>query len=934
VKGPSRATIQFCQAAADMGSMTNPIPHAVRAPEPAGSIPVAFSVLAAALVVFATFFGVYAWNAVKLEKMAELRNLTDMAARSSNLFLRRYAQVLPLLAEEVLAAGGPRNAADMRTLLVRYQKAQPDLARINMFAPDGRLIASSGTLDPTAAREISDPAFREAFAETLSTDGLVVGRPMYGVFAHAWIIPLRMRVLGPTNGEPIAVVSAVVLLDNQQALWRGIHLPAHGIIGLLHDDGYPVARLPVPPDPKEYYGAPGRSFLWQHLASDSFPESGEWRDLSAVDGMARVYTYQRVADYPITAFFAIPEAAFWATWRDRVQVPFALFALSLGGMIFAAIWTSSELAARERERDLAEAARRERESELKRQTALLAQTQHAAHIGGWEFDLISNHLYWTEETFRIHETSPEDFTPAVEQAIEFYAPESRGAIRAAIETGIRRGEPWDIELELITARGRRIWVRTTGCAEFGGNDMPVKLSGSFQDVTERRRADERIRRLAHYDELTGLPNRNLFGYHLSRALSHAERYNKRFSVLFIDLDRFKNINDSLGHDVGDAVLKIIGRRLTDAMRAADVVARLGGDEFVVIAEELSSNEGSADVARKLLAQIELPVPLQGQEFILTASIGIATFPADGRDMQTLIKRADIAMYRAKDLGKNTFEFYSPQMDSANVDRLSLESRLKRAMAEMDQFVLHYQPKVSVQDGRIVGVEALVRWLSPDRGLVPPAEFIPLAEETGLIGAIGEWVLRTAARQALAWRNAGLPVVRMAINISARQLYSDDLVDQVRNVLEETGIDPGTLELEITESVMMQNVPQMSERLGQLKALGLHIAIDDFGTGYSSLSYLKRLPIDSLKVDRSFVMDVPGDADDATITRAIIALAHSLRLEVVAEGVETEAQLSFLRDLHCDQIQGYIFSKPVPAAELEELLRRDARLFIPPVLNAA
>ncbi|MEO8037512.1 MAG: EAL domain-containing protein [Betaproteobacteria bacterium] len=615
-------------------------------------------------------------------------------------------------------------------------------------------------------------------------------------------------------------------------------------------------------------------------------------------------------------------------------MPFALFALALAGLIFAAIWINREQAAREHERDLAEAALHNRESELKRQTALLAQTQHAAHIGGWELDIASNHLYWTEETYRIHETTAEEFKPVVEQAIEFYAPQSRGPIRAAIETAARTGEPWDIELELITARGQRIWVRATGSAEFGAGDRPAKLSGSLQDVTERRRADERIRRLAHYDELTGLANRNLFNYHLSRTLSHAERYGRQFSVLFIDLDRFKNINDTLGHDVGDAVLRVIGRRLSETMRAADIVARLGGDEFVVIAEEVSPDEGTAEIARKLLARIEQPVPAQGQEFILTASVGISTFPTDGRDMQTLIKHADIAMYRAKDRGKNTFEFYSSHLNADNVERLSLESDLKRAMVEMDQFVLHYQPKVAVADGRIVGVEALVRWASPDRGLVPPYKFISLAEETGLIGAIGEWVLNTASHQALAWRNAGLPAVRMAMNISARQLHSDELVEQARRVLADTGLDPGTLELEITETAMMQNVEQMSARLTRLKALGLHIAIDDFGTGYSSLSNLRRLPIDSLKVDRSFVMDVPGDPDDATITRAIIALAHSLRLEVVAEGVETVAQLSFLRDLHCDQIQGYIFSKPVSAADLEDLLRRDSRLALPPVQSAA
>jgi diguanylate cyclase (GGDEF)-like protein len=920
-----------------MDSMMNPHAPSAGRPSgrPAGSIAFAFGFLAAALLVFALIYGVYAWSSVYTEKMTELRNLTDLAARSSNMFFRRYGQVLPLLAEDLQEASAAERPAAARLLLARYQKAQPELARINLFDANANLLASSGSADPAAVSGFrADPAFNEGFKDALRRDGLVIGRAMYGVFVQDWIIPLRLRVLEPGTGRIAFVVSAVVRLDNQQALWRGLSLPPQAAIGLVRNDGFPLSRLPLPASPTEFYATQGQSAVWQYMSQRGFPDAGEVDGVGGVDHLPRVTTFQRLADYPVAAYLTVPRAAFWTAWRERVQVPFALFALALAGLVFAAAWTSRQQAARERERDAAEAALRSGAAELKRQTALLAQTQHAAHIGGWELNLSNNQLYWTEETYRILELSPAEFKPTIEQAIEFYAPESRGAIRSAVETAARIGDPWDLELELVTARGRRIWVRTTGTAELGPNGIPVRLSGAFQDVTDRRRTDDRIRRLAHYDDLTGLANRNLFGYHLSRALSHADRYGKSFSLLFIDLDRFKIINDSLGHDVGDSVLKIIGRRLSDAVRAADLVARFGGDEFVVIAEEVGAPEDSAEIARKLLAKIEEPVFAQGQEFILTASIGIAIFPADGRDMQTLVKHADIAMYRAKERGKNTFEFYTSGNDGVNVERLSLESRLKRAVSDMGQFVLHYQPKISVADGRITGVEALVRWVSPDRGMVPPAEFIPLAEETGLIGAIGEWVLESACRQSLAWHADGLPPVRIAVNISARQLYADHFVTQVHKVLADTGADPGSIELEITESVMMQNVQQMAERLAEMKQLGLHIAIDDFGTGYSSLSYLKRLPIDSLKVDRSFVQDVPADADDATITRAVIALAHSLRLEVVAEGVETEAQLEFLRDLGCDHIQGYLFSKPLPAAEVEELLRRGARLILPTVRDAA
>jgi diguanylate cyclase (GGDEF)-like protein len=575
-------------------------------------------------------------------------------------------------------------------------------------------------------------------------------------------------------------------------------------------------------------------------------------------------------------------------------------------------------------RDHAEAVLLAREAELLRQTVLLQATQRAAGVGGWEIDVASGQLYWTAEMFRIHELSPDSYAPAFESALEFFAEEVRPAFREAVESSLQHGRQWDLELELVTATGRRIWTRATGAAQLASTGRVAKVLGSLQDISHRRAADERIRHMAHYDELTGLANRSLFALQLAHALARAERYGRRLAVLFVDLDRFKNINDTLGHDTGDEVLRVIGRRLLDSVRAADLVARLGGDEFVILIEELDAPERMAELARKLLRTIEQPIAVADHEFLLSASIGIATYPADGLDTQTLLKRADIAMYRAKEQGKNTFEFFSARPEVPAIDMLSLEARLRRAVMELRQFVLHYQPKVSAVDGRIIGVEALVRWATPER-LVPPGEFIALAEETGLIGTLGSWVLGSACAQAAAWRRLGMPPMRVAVNLSARQFYGAHLVEEVKEVLLVTGIDPQCLELEITESVMMKNIEHVAKLLAQLKDIGVSISVDDFGTGYSSLSYLKRLPIDSLKIDRSFVRDVPGNPDDAAIARAIVALAQSLRLKVVAEGVETQAQLEFLCALGCDEIQGFLFSRPVVAVEIEDLLRRNARL---------
>jgi diguanylate cyclase (GGDEF)-like protein len=435
----------------------------------------------------------------------------------------------------------------------------------------------------------------------------------------------------------------------------------------------------------------------------------------------------------------------------------------------------------------------------------------------------------------------------------------------------------------------------------------------------RRQAEERVHHLAHYDELTGLPNRSMFNQRLSHALAQARRHDKPLAILFIDLDRFKNINDTLGHEAGDGVLKEVAQRLLGCLREGDTVGRLGGDEFVVLIEELPEHMQVAAVARKILAAVVRPFLVGAQEFNITASIGISTYPEDSEDLPGLLKNADISMYRAKEQGKNNYQFYSALMNIHTVERLALESGLRRAL-ERKEFLLHYQPKVDIASGRITGIEALVRWRQRATELIPPAQFIALAEETGLIVPIGAWVLETACARNQSWRKQGLPPLRMAVNLSARQFAHENLLPDVARALDETGLDPAALEFEITESMVMRDPEGAVKLLSRLKDMGVYLSIDDFGTGYSSLSYLKRFPLDSVKIDGSFIRDIPGNADDAAITRAIIAMAHSLRLKVIAEGVETEEQLSFLREHGCDEMQGYHFSKPLPEDAFLRLLQ--------------
>ncbi len=435
----------------------------------------------------------------------------------------------------------------------------------------------------------------------------------------------------------------------------------------------------------------------------------------------------------------------------------------------------------------------------------------------------------------------------------------------------------------------------------------------------RKQAEERVLHLAHFDELTGLPNRNMFNQRLSHALARARRAGEPLAVLFIDLDRFKNINDTLGHEAGDRVLKDISRRLAGCLREADTISRLGGDEFVVLIEGASRPADVVEVAQKLLAEVARPVLLEAQEFHLTASIGISTCPGDSSDLQSLMKNADIAMYRAKEQGKNNFQFYSSQINVHTLERVALESDLRHAL-DRNELLLHYQPKIDIGSNRIVGMEALVRWQQPERGLIAPAQFIPLAEETGLIVPIGEWVLRSACLQNKVWQDLGLPRMRMAVNLSPRQFGHASLLKDVARLLQETGLEPSWLEFEITESMVMRDPEHAVTLLRGLKEMGIRLSIDDFGTGYSSLGYLKRFPLDSVKIDRSFIRDLPGDGDDAAITQAIIAMAHSLRLTVIAEGVETREQLNFLRSHGCDEMQGYYYSKPLPQDQLQRLLK--------------
>ena len=514
---------------------------------------------------------------------------------------------------------------------------------------------------------------------------------------------------------------------------------------------------------------------------------------------------------------------------------------------------------------------------------------------------------------------------ATANQINFYPCENDDTAIARIKRALETGKPQVYE-HVLDGLGIHLETR------FVARDKHTVLA-IVRDITERKNAEAEIYNLAYYDELTELPNRELFSQSLERTIKRAKQADEKFAVLFVDLDRFKRINDTLGHSIGDQLLKDVANRLAKCVRSTDSVAhvrreggetirlaRLGGDEFVVKLYGIDDEETVATIARRIIHELTPPFNCGGHQFVVTPSIGIALYPQDGKTSEQLLMNADSAMYSAKNLGRNNFKFYSETMRTKSLHRLDLEN-LIRAAIEKSEFSLHFQPKVDAQSCRLVGAEALLRWQHPTRGGIAPVDFIPIAEETGLIIPIGQWVLREACRQVKAWTGTSVGAVPVSVNISGHQFRDGNLGQDVSEAIESAGIDPGLLELEITESVLMQELDTTLVDLETLKNFGISLSIDDFGTGYSSLSYLKRFPIDTIKIDRSFVMELHQDADDAAICAAILAMSRQLGLTVVAEGVETREQLEFLRRHGCDHIQGFLFGKPRSGAEFLAFLER-------------
>ena len=741
--------------------------------------------------------------------------------------------------------------------------------------------------------------------------GLVISAPLFARITHNWVITLSRRIDGP-GGRFAGLVQAAARADYFQQVFARLNLGPAQSVTLIDDQRRLIARYPAAP---ERLGKVLESENLRQLI-DSGERQISYTRPSAIDGIERLYVVRRVGNQPLYLLVGHAEADYLSNWQ-RQLLGGLLSIVLLGGVL--AGWVRIWLRTYDRAREIASDMTRAHAATLQRTRALLDSLPDPAWLSDRQHRLIAvNDAYAALAGLpasAILDRQVAEIWPSAAArtlgALDLAALDEQQQIR-------RKGSQ-----SLADGSTRYFDYIATPVVDDAG--QLVGVAGVARDITQLHEDRERIRHLAEHDQLTGLPNRGQLAAHVQDALSGAGGRPPEMALFFLDLDHFKNINDTLGHEIGDRLLLQAAHRLRTRLDWRDVISRQGGDEFVVLLRDYGTPARLAGIAQRLIDTLSRPFDVDGHELRVGVSIGISTYPQDGDNLGGLLKSADTAMYQAKATGGNTYRFFTQEMNARISERVALENNLRRAL-QNGEIHLHYQPQIDIGQRRLTGFEALARWRHPTLGDIPPGRFIPIAEESKLINPIGEWVLREACRQNRAWQDAGLPPVVVAVNLSAVQLRQPELVEQVAAILAETGLDAHWLELEITETAFIRDTERIIGILGQLKALGIKLSVDDFGTGYSSLSYLKRLPFDQLKIDQSFVRELPDDPDDTAIVRAIVAIAVSLQKEVIAEGVEQSPQMEFLRQAGCHLMQGYHFGRPVAPGQAETLLRHPENLF--------
>jgi diguanylate cyclase (GGDEF)-like protein/PAS domain S-box-containing protein len=776
----------------------------------------------------------------------------------------------------------------------------------------GEIAASSRVID-SGERFADREYFR--FHQANAADAFFIGKPVIGRITGKWVIPMTRRI-NKADGAFGGVVVLAVNPDYLVNFYRRADVGRDGLVDIVGLDG--ISRARQAGDVRSF----GRNMIDSALmevrarfAAGSLVDNGER------EGVSRHISYHTLKDYPlVVAVGSSSDELLRPLEREAfVYYGFALAASLVVGLFAFFLLTSLQ----RHQRDL---------DALGRSEARFRATFNQAAIGISQTLLDGRFLQVNQALCNMLGYSEGELLTMSHDEI-FHPDEVTDSIELRAQFLAGKGLPAAGEKRYLHKHGGEIWVAISTSLVRAADGAPEYFVNMVECITERKRLQGNLEHLARHDSLTQLPNRTLFYSRLQHALEQARRRGWTTGVMFIDLDRFKTINDTLGHAVGDEVLQQVAVRLSECVRAEDTVGRLGGDEFAVILSELEHERSAGLVAQKILDALALPLQLERHEVFLTTSIGIATSGPGVSDADTMINNADAAMYDAKDLGRNNFQYYAATMSERAMEKLLLEKELRFAL-ERRELLLNYQPKVNLKSGEITGFEALLRWHRTGGEVVSPAVFIPVLEECRLIEEVGEWVLRTACAQIATWQQAGLKPVPIAVNLSPKQFRHQDIGDTITRALADHKVAPDLLEIEITESAAMNNGEDAIAVLKGLKELGVRIAIDDFGTGYSSLSYLTRFPIDSLKIDRSFVIDLPDSRDGASIARAVITMAQSLRLKVIAEGVETAAQIEFLAANECDEIQGYFCSRPVTAEAATELLRSRRSLLMRPQLVSA
>jgi diguanylate cyclase (GGDEF)-like protein/PAS domain S-box-containing protein len=844
--------------------------------------------------------------------------------------------------------GQLNSCLSLNQVLVSYVATHPDITQAQFADYARRLIAGHSAVRsvrlardtvvshvyPLAGhraqlgRHLLDlPSQRSAVQRALRSHGTVVAGPVR--LAHGGAAFISRTPIYVGAGKPQRYWGLVSVVIDAGTLLQHAGLdgdPGGGVVFALRVGGGPRA------DGTVFYGPPGLFSADPVTQQVAFP-NGSWA-LAAVrhGGWDRLapHTWWLRGGGVLIALLVGTIVWLWTRYPDRLwhEVQRTTFEL-------LHMHEQLEDMVAERTTALTRANQALRESE-----ARLAEAQQIARLGNWVWDINANELYWSDEVYRIFGLEPQQFGATYDAFLEHVHPDDRGLVTSAVREALTYFTPYDIDHRVVLPDGGVRVVHEQARVHVDENGRPLRMAGTVQDITERKRSEMQMEHMAYHDPLTGLPNRALLRDRLEHAMAKARRNGGGLALLFLDLDRFKNVNDSLGHDTGDRLLVQVTERLAEQMRDEDTLARLGGDEFTVLLEDVHEVDQVTMFAGKLRQVLQRSFDLDGREIFITGSIGISLYPDDGSSADALMKHADAAMYRAKELGRDEYQFFARDMSLLAHERLALESAMRLALVR-DEFRLQYQPIVDPASGKVAALEALIRWEHPERGLMAPDQFIPLAEETSLALDIGQWVLHEACGQSRAWQDADIPPVRIMVNLSPRQFSQGDLARDVAQLLVDNGLSPANLGLEITEHLLLKDDQRVDAILRQLRAMEVPVAIDDFGKGHSAFSYLKRLSVATLKIDRSFVHDLTTNANDAAIAEAIIAMGHKLNLWIVAEGVETADQAQLLLGYGCDLAQGFYYSPPVAAAEIPALLEAHGvtggcceRQPLPPLIQGA